>query len=161
MQAWYKPPPHQAQLRHDLLHETWYPALCTVHCSFQTLICNLCGCPVMSTGNGSSLKEIGSILSLISLTMMLYQGFIKECHLEIAFWDTTFYSKAKIERTRVVHTRICWLPACSIVSDSQWPPWTWARQAPLSTGFFRQENWSRLPFPSPGTFASCVSCIGR
>ena len=92
----------------------------------------------------------GSILSLISLTMMLYQGFIKECHLEIAFWDTTSYSKAKIERTRVVHTRICWLPACSVVSDSQWPPWTWARQAPLSTGFFRQENWSGLPFPSPG-----------
>ena len=25
-----------------------------------------------------------------------------------------------------------------------------ARQAPLSVGFFRQEYWSRLPFPSPG-----------
>ena len=34
-----------------------------------------------------------------------------------------------------------------------WPfvtPWTAARQAPLSTGFFRQEYWSGLPFPSPG-----------
>ena len=28
--------------------------------------------------------------------------------------------------------------------------WTVARQAPLSTGFPRQEYWSRLPFPSPG-----------
>ena len=28
--------------------------------------------------------------------------------------------------------------------------WTVARQAPLSMGFFRQEYWSRLPFPSPG-----------
>ena len=25
-----------------------------------------------------------------------------------------------------------------------------AHQAPLSTGFFRQEYWSGLPFPSPG-----------
>ena len=29
-------------------------------------------------------------------------------------------------------------------------PWTIAHQAPLSIGFSRQENWSRLPFPSPG-----------
>ena len=29
-------------------------------------------------------------------------------------------------------------------------PWTVAYQAPLSMGFYRQENWSGLPFPSPG-----------
>ena len=29
-------------------------------------------------------------------------------------------------------------------------PWTVARQAPLRMGFFRQEYWSGLPFPSPG-----------
>ena len=29
-------------------------------------------------------------------------------------------------------------------------PWTLARQAPLSMGFFRQEYWSGLAFPSPG-----------
>ena len=29
-------------------------------------------------------------------------------------------------------------------------PWTVARQAPPSMGFPRQENWSGLPFPSPG-----------
>ena len=29
-------------------------------------------------------------------------------------------------------------------------PWTVAYQAPLSTGFSRQECWSGLPFPSPG-----------
>ena len=28
--------------------------------------------------------------------------------------------------------------------------WTVARQAPLSMGFFSQEYWSGLPFPSPG-----------
>ena len=29
-------------------------------------------------------------------------------------------------------------------------PWTAAYQAPASMGFFRQEYWSGLPFPSPG-----------
>ena len=29
-------------------------------------------------------------------------------------------------------------------------PWTVACQAPLIIGFFRQEYWSGLPFPSPG-----------
>ena len=29
-------------------------------------------------------------------------------------------------------------------------PWTVACQAPLSTGFLRQEYWSGLPFPSTG-----------
>ena len=29
-------------------------------------------------------------------------------------------------------------------------PWTVAWQAPLSVGFYREEYWSRLPFPSPG-----------
>ena len=29
-------------------------------------------------------------------------------------------------------------------------PYTIARQVPLSTGFFRREYWSGLPFPPPG-----------
>ena len=29
-------------------------------------------------------------------------------------------------------------------------PWTVACQVPLSIGFYRQEYWSELPFPSPG-----------
>ena len=29
-------------------------------------------------------------------------------------------------------------------------PWTITHQAPLSMGFFRQQHWSGLPFPSPG-----------
>ena len=35
------------------------------------------------------------------------------------------------------------------MSDSA-TPWVVAHQAPLSTGFFRKEYWSGLPFPSPG-----------
>ena len=33
-------------------------------------------------------------------------------------------------------------------------PWTVAYQAPLPMGFFRQENWSRLLFPSPGDLSN-------
>ena len=29
-------------------------------------------------------------------------------------------------------------------------PWTVNHQAPLSMGFSRQEDWSEMPFPSPG-----------
>ena len=32
-------------------------------------------------------------------------------------------------------------------------PWTAAYQAPLPMGFSRQEYWSEVPSPSPGTFA--------
>ena len=42
---------------------------------------------------------------------------------------------------------------CGCVLSSLWlfaTLWTVTRQAPLSMGFFRQENWSELPFPSPG-----------
>ena len=40
----------------------------------------------------------------------------------------------------------------SVVSDSA-TPWTVDHQAPLSMGFSRQEDWSGLPFPSPGDLA--------
>ena len=36
------------------------------------------------------------------------------------------------------------------MSDSLLTPWTVAHQAPLSMGFFRQENRSRSLLPSPG-----------
>ena len=37
-----------------------------------------------------------------------------------------------------------------VVSNSLWPPWTVAHQAPLSIKFSREVYWSGLPFPSPG-----------
>ena len=43
-----------------------------------------------------------------------------------------------------------WWSSHSVVSDSFVTPWTAAHQAPLSMGFSRQEQWSGLPFPSPG-----------
>ena len=47
-----------------------------------------------------------------------------------------------------------WLGCGGGLVDKSYPtlgtPWTVARQAPLSTGFSKQEYWSGLPFPSPG-----------
>ena len=40
--------------------------------------------------------------------------------------------------------------SCSVVYDSFITPWTVAHQAPLSTGFSKQEHWNGLPFPPPG-----------
>ena len=78
--------------------------------------------------------------------------------------------------------RLCQSPdlgsccACAQLLSRVWlfvTPWTVAHQAPLSTGFFRQEYWSWLPFPSPEalpdpqedlrgrTQVSRVSCLGR
>ena len=37
-----------------------------------------------------------------------------------------------------------------VTCNSLPPPWTAAHQAPLSAGLPRQEDWSELPFPSPG-----------
>ena len=37
--------------------------------------------------------------------------------------------------------------------------WTVALQAPLSTGFPRQENWSGLPFPLPGNLPQGIFLI--
>ena len=49
---------------------------------------------------------------------------------------------------------LVWLMCCACLVAQSCPtlaaPWTVALQAPLSMGFFRQENWSGLPFPSPG-----------
>ena len=41
----------------------------------------------------------------------------------------------------------------SVVFNSFATPWTVAHQAPLSMGFCRQEYWSGLPFPPPGTIS--------
>ena len=42
--------------------------------------------------------------------------------------------------------------SCEVVPDSFVTPWAAIRQAPLSMEFSRQEYWSGLPFPSPGTY---------
>ena len=60
------------------------------------------------------------------------------------------------QRNIYIHTRVC-VCVCvyaQLLNCVQLfvTPLTVAGQAPLSMGFSRQEYWSRLPFPSPGTF---------
>ena len=47
----------------------------------------------------------------------------------------------------------CAVLSRSVVSDSV-TSWTAAHQAPLSTGFSRQEYWSGLPYLSPGDLSN-------
>ena len=53
-----------------------------------------------------------------------------------------------------VHVCVCvCVCVCAQLLSRVWlfvTPWTVTLQAPLSMGFSRQENWSELPFPSPG-----------
>ena len=67
-------------------------------------------------------------------------------------------SKKSTRRRRHVLSRLRLFPTL----------WTVALQVPLSMGFSRQEDWSGLPFLSPGDLPnpgielgiSCISCIG-
>ena len=59
----------------------------------------------------------------------------------------------KKEETRPKFTSTCvllWL-SHSVMSNSSATPWTVAHQAPMTTAFSRQEYWSGLPCPPPGT----------
>ena len=71
------------------------------------------------------------------LLPILHKGSTKEHsnHQTIAF--ISHVSKPLLLLSRFSCVRLCATP------------WTAAHQAPLSTGFSRQEYWSGLPFPSP------------
>ena len=45
-----------------------------------------------------------------------------------------------------VHDYMCYVQSCLTLCDSL----DYSPQAPLSMGFFWQEYWNGLPFPSPG-----------
>ena len=59
------------------------------------------------------------------------------------------YSRVQQKVWRSLHHKRWWF-SCEVVSNSFATPWTVAHQAPLPMGFFRQEYWNGLPFPSPG-----------
>ena len=50
----------------------------------------------------------------------------------------------------IQHSSVCVLSHVQLFATS----WTVAHQAPLSMEFSRQENWSGVPFPSPGELPS-------
>ena len=59
----------------------------------------------------------------------------------------TFIEKSEKARQPLSRVQLCALP--SVMHNSA-IPWMAAHQASLSAGFSRQEQWSGLPFPSPG-----------
>ena len=65
-------------------------------------------------------------------------------HTALAPWDFV-----RARRSSLLFTSVCSL-GNSVMSNSLWPPWTVACQAPLSMEFSWQKYWSGLPFPFPG-----------
>ena len=58
-----------------------------------------------------------------------------------------------LNQYKEIHILLIVVPELGIMFQLFVTPWTVACQAPLSMGFFRQEYWSGLPFPSPGHLA--------
>ena len=58
-------------------------------------------------------------------------------HLSVSIETEHMYILLLLLLSRFSHVRLCVTPEMA------------AHQAPLSLGFFRQEHWSGLPFPSP------------
>ena len=90
----------------------------------------------------------------------------RNCPGTLSTYARGYLSISRVIQTPSLHGRYCCIshseekartPESERVSrpvvSSVWlftTPWTAAHQAPLSTGFPRQEYWSGLPFPSPG-----------
>ena len=65
-----------------------------------------------------------------------------------AWWATVYGVTRESDATNTFTFIVCVL-SHSVMSDSV-TPWTVACQASLSMEFYRQENWSGLPFPPAG-----------
>ena len=65
----------------------------------------------------------------------------------------TYGSNPGLPHCRQMLYRLSHQCVCKLISRVQLSatPWTAANQAPLSTGFSRQEYWSGMPLPSPMT----------
>ena len=80
-----------------------------------------------------------------------YSISVKNIHLQIQLCYSRVSIPVKVLLTRKGNhppQQSTWKQTCSLLSRVR--PGLWPRQAPLSTGFSRQECWSGLPFPSPG-----------
>ena len=84
----------------------------------------------------------------------LLQGGVGEFGAEIPVWALTHWTCPTSFFPAVPNSGLSiWVCVCTQSVSCVWLfmiPWTVAHQAPLSMGFFRQEYWSGLPFPSPG-----------
>ena len=66
--------------------------------------------------------------------------------------EKTYLTSLKRPSCSLLNSYVPYACCLASVMSNSWDPWTIAHQAPLSMGFFRQEHWSGLPCPPPGTF---------
>ena len=75
----------------------------------------------------------------------------------VSAWGACDISKRKTLSLSLVKTKVLLTLArvlsCSAISDCFRIPWTAALQAHLPVEFLRQQDWSGLPFPTPGGLA--------
>ena len=122
----------------QLCRTIWYPVEysppgSSVHGIFQARILEWIA---IFFSRGSSQPRDQTLISLGARVPLKYH--------QTCFWngdDLHFYCIYKI---------MLLLFSRQVMSNSLQPPWTVARQTPLSMGFPRQEYWSGLPFSSLG-----------
>ena len=106
-----------------------------------------CSLPGSSLGISYFLEEISSlfhfIVFLCFFALITEEGFlISPCYsLELCIQMGISFLFSFAFKVKVKSLSCVWLFAT---------PWKVTYQAPQSMGFFRQEYWSGLPFPSPG-----------
>ena len=119
-------------------------------------------CPSMWQWNPNSREDLAEGFTLNQLRLSLGHSMYQKasactCILErFAKRGMVVYKRFKDKpqprrpsNQRAVWTHGCYMHACSVMSDSSWPPGTVARKAPVFMGFSRQEYWRGLPFPPP------------
>ena len=94
-------------------------------------------------------KDTGTYASLCLSTPPPHLTYTPQVHLFLLpmFQRLTPWTRLQSSLEEIISRRLL-LFSLSVTSDSSVMPWTVAHQAPLSTGFSRQEYWSVLPFAS-------------
>ena len=114
---------------------------------------NLCCCrPTSLRIRIKPLKDPGWSSSCFCLQTHILSFSTSQCPKWAAFYELANQEIVTRIKNKNFKT-VC--SVTSVVSDSLQffaTLWSVARQAPLSTGFSRQEHWSGLPCPPPGIF---------
>ena len=93
-------------------------------------------------------KEVRSHLLLCMTTN--FTGFPQLAASYVAVESNRKFYCLVIRTITIIWVHVHWKKASAESCPNLAIPWTVACQAPLTTGFSRQENWSGLLFPSPG-----------
>ena len=163
--------------------KSWWPALhrmtgSSVGLSFQSQHTGSSGGPALplpSETPHSSGKWCSSLMGPIFFPcrwqsrlwpQILKQTFVPQILFQVPLsWSSQEAASDSVSLSPVSVCACTLRRSASVMSDFA-IPWTGAWQAPLSTKYSRQENWSGLQFPSLGDLPdpgikTPVSCIGR